>query len=87
MESALFNLFAKKNTPKSLALLPTSDNLSYYALRAHLQVMLWKVADQLALPSESTNITDFGWEMHEGIRVPKLSQNDPKSDGCYSVQM
>ena len=61
MESARFNLFAKKkNTPKIMALPPTSDNLSYHVLRAHLQVMLWKAADQLAPPSESTDITNFG---------------------------
>ncbi len=86
MESARFNLFAKKkNTPKIMALPPTSDNLSYHVLRAHLQVMLWKAADQLAPPSESTDITNFGWEIHEGIPVPKLSQNDPVPPNLMDV--
>ncbi len=49
MESARFNLFAKKrNTPKIMALPPTSDNLSYHVLRAHLQVILWR--QQINLP-------------------------------------
>ena len=41
---ACFKLFTKKkkNTPKVMALPPTSANLLQLALRAYLQAMLWK---------------------------------------------
>lgn len=86
MESARYNLFAKrKNTPKIMALPPTSANLLYHVLRAHLQVMLWKAADHQAPPSESGDITNFGWDMQEGIPVPKMNQNDPVPPNLMDV--
>ena len=61
MESARFILFTKKKkTPKIMTLPPTSANLLQHVLRAHLQVMLWKAADQQAPPDESSDITNFG---------------------------
>jgi len=47
MENARFKLFTKKKkTTKIMALPPMSANLLLHVLRAHLQVMLWKAADQ-----------------------------------------
>ena len=61
MEDARLKLFLKnKKTLKIQNLPPTSKNLMMHALRAHLQVMLWKSADQLRPPSESEDITNFG---------------------------
>ena len=78
MESARFNLFTKKkNSPKVRALPPTSMNLLQHVLRAHLQVMLWKAADHQAPPDESTAISQFGWEIQNGIPVPVIAQNAP----------
>ena len=86
MESAHYNLFAKrKNPPKIMALPPTSANSSYHVLWAHLQVMLWKAADHQAPPSESADITNFGWDMQEGIPVPKMNQNDPVPPNLMDV--
>ncbi len=70
MESARFKLFTKKKSPKIMALPPTYANLLQHALRAHLQVMLWKAADQQAPPTESANITHFGWEFQDGVPIP-----------------
>jgi len=54
MENARFKLFTKKKkTTNIMALPPTSANLLLHVLRAHLQVMLWKTADQQA-PSDIT---------------------------------
>ena len=54
---------------------PTFASLSHHILRAHLQVMLWKAVDHQAPPSESTNITHFGWEIQDGIPVT-IDQSD-----------
>ena len=77
MESARFKLFTKKKSPKIMALPPTSANLLQHALRAHLQVMLWKAADQQAPPTESANITHFGWEFQDGVPIPVVAAGDP----------
>lgn len=78
MESARFTLFTKKKkSPKVMALPPTSTNLLQHVLRAHLQCMLWKAADQQAPPDESANITHFGWEIQDTIPVPVIAQGDP----------
>ncbi len=76
MESARFKLFTKKKSPKVMALPPTSANLLQHVLRAHLQTMLWKVADQEGPPDESTNITHFGWEFRDDIPVLVIAQGD-----------
>ena len=39
--------------------------------------MLWKAADQQGPPAQSTNITQFGWEIKDGIPVPAVAQGDP----------
>ena len=48
LESARFSLFKnKKKSPTLMTLPPTSANLFQLVLRALIQVMLWKAADQL----------------------------------------
>ena len=56
MESARFSLFTKKRrNPKLMTLPPTTANLLHHTLRAHLQVMLWKAANNQKPPSESND--------------------------------
>ena len=77
MESARFMMFTmKKKSPKIQALPPTSSNLLLHVLRSHLQVMLWKAADQQAPPDEAADITRFGWDILDGIPVPVLAHGD-----------
>ena len=86
MEAAWFNLFTrKKKSPNLMALPPTSGKLLQHTLRAHLQVMLWKAADQQGPPAQSTNITQFGWEIKDGIRVPAVAQGDPAPPELINV--
>ena len=59
MENAHFKLFTEKKTTKIIALSPTSANVLLHALRAHLQVMLWKAADQQGSLDQSSDITYF----------------------------
>ena len=45
-------------------------------LRAHLQVMLWKAAD------ESNDITNFGWVIQDTIPIPAVAQGAPVPPEC-----
>ena len=75
MEDARLKMFLKyKKTLKIQNLPPTSTNLMLHALRAHLQVMLWKSADQPGPPPESEDITKFGWSYTDGFPMPIVSQ-------------
>ena len=38
-----------------------------HALRAHLQVLLWKAADKLDPPQITQDITKFGWDITDGV--------------------
>ncbi len=40
-----------------------------HILRAHLQVMLLKAADQREPPAEARDITTFGWQVAKGGAV------------------
>ena len=44
-----------------------------HIMRAHLQVMLWKAADQREPPAETRDITQFGWEVTRGVVMPTVS--------------
>jgi hypothetical protein len=59
-----------------MALPPTSSNLLQHALCAHLQIILWKAADQHSPPEESVDITRFGWEFKDGIPIPVIDHSD-----------
>ena len=65
-------LFMKKEkNPKIMALPPTSANPLQHVLRVHLQVMLWKAAD------ECYDITNFGWVIQDTIPIPAVAQGAP----------
>ena len=78
LQSARFQLFAsKKKSLKVMALPPTSSNSWQHVLRAHLQIILWKAADQHSPPEESVDITRFGWEFKDDIPIPVIDHSDP----------
>ena len=64
-----------------MALRPTSANFLQHALRGHLQFILWKVAS----PAVSVNITEFGWEIQNGIPVPVKATGEPASPELGNV--
>ena len=77
IESARFTLYTRnKKSPKVKALPPTSPNICLHVLRAHLQTMLWKAADQQSPPDESMYITDFGWKIRDDVPVPAVAERD-----------
>jgi len=77
MVSARFKLFIKKKTTKIMALPPISAIILLHVLRAHLQVMLWKAADQQAPPDQSSDITHFGWIIQNDIPIPAVAPGAP----------
>jgi hypothetical protein len=61
----------KKGKPmRIMALPPTENNLLLHMRRAHLQMMLWKAADQQGPPQ--VDIKLFGWEVKGGIPSPVI---------------
>ena len=52
---------------------PTDANLQLHVLRAHLQMLLWKAADQRDPPEEARNIANFGWNIEGSAITPAVS--------------
>lgn len=66
----------KQGKPLQIMSLPPTDiNLYMHVRRAHLQVMLWKAADQQDPPDVS--IFQYGWELKEGIVSPCIDTGPP----------
>ena len=71
-ERARFYLGRKK--PPPLKKLPLTDvNMQLHALRAHLQMLLWKAADQRDTLEETHDIANFGWSIEGSTITPALS--------------
>ena len=52
---------------------PTGANLQLHVLRALLQMLLWKAADQRDPPEEARNIVNFGWNIEGSAITPAVS--------------
>ena len=68
-----------------------STSLLLHALRAHLQMLLWKSADKDKPPAAASDITNFDWESTQDCAVmPSISDQqvapaqllDIVSSGC-----
>ena len=55
---------------------PTDANLLLHVLRSHLQMLLWKAADQRDPPVEAQNIANFGWNI-EGSAITRAVSTAP----------
>lgn len=77
MSVARYQLYTKKSCKrfKIMSLPPTEQNLFLHILRAHLQTILAKSADQQAPPE--LDITKFGWDIKDGVPVPTTSDKPP----------
>ena len=61
MSDARDCFFRGRKKPHSLTKVPPTDaNLQLHVLRAHLQMPLWKAADQRDPPEETRDIANFG---------------------------
>ncbi|KAK2175325.1 hypothetical protein NP493_722g02014 [Ridgeia piscesae] len=62
-----------KKPPPLKKLPPTDANLQLHVLRAHLQMILRKAADQRDPPEEARNIANFGWNIERSAITPAVS--------------
>ena len=61
---ARYKMYMSRKKPPPLKKLPPTDsNLQLHVLRAHLQMMLWKAADQMHPPVYARDIRRFGWDV------------------------
>ena len=72
MNELRFQLFTfrKAKAPAIKNLPPTDEALEHHLMRAHLQTMIWRAADQQGPPAVSFEITNFGWKVLDGIPHP-----------------
>ena len=77
MTQARCNLYTcKQRKPMHIMSLPPTDpNIFLPVKRAHLQMLLWRAADQLGPPDVS--ITEYGWEIQDGIMCPSIYSGPP----------
>ena len=77
MTQARYNVYTRKQgKPMRIMSLPPTDlNLFLHVKRAHLQMLLWKAADQLGPPDVS--ITAYGWEIQDGLICPSIYSGPP----------
>ena len=77
MTQARYNLYIRKQgKPQRILLLPPTDtNLYLHVRRAHLQMLLWKAADQQGSPDVS--IAEYGWKIDDGITCPSIDSGPP----------
>ena len=81
MEDARYTLYTKtKARPRLRNLPPNSANLLLHVQRAHLQMTLWKAADQHSPPD--IDISNFGWEMKADVLSPCI---DPGPTGPLAL--
>ena len=75
----------KPPPPKKLP--PTDSNLQLHVLRARLQMMLWKEADQSHPPVDTRDIRSFGWDVKKGgVLTPYVSNAQVALHGLLDVE-
>ena len=78
LNSARYKMYMSRKKPPPLKKLPLTDNnLQLHVLRAHLQTMLWKAADQRHPPVDARDIRRFGWDVKKGGVVTPSVSNAP----------
>ena len=60
--------------------LPSTPTNLFHHVWAHLQLMLWKVADHQAPPDKSFDVTIFGLEIQHSVPVPVIAKR-PNEEG------
>ena len=74
MNDARAHFYRSHKKPSPLKKLPPIDaNLQLQVLRAHLQMLLWKAADQRDPPEATRSIANFGWNIEGSAITPAVS--------------
>ncbi|KAK2178219.1 hypothetical protein NP493_553g02010 [Ridgeia piscesae] len=77
MNDARAHFYRGHKKPLPLKKCPPIDaNLQLHVLRAHLQMLLWKAAEQRDPPEEARNIANFGWNI-EGSAITTAVSTAP----------
>ena len=78
MTQASYNVYTRKqgNTLRIMSLPSTDLNLFLHVKRAHLHMLLWKVADHLGPPAVS--ISEYGLEIQDGLICPSIYSGPPE---------
>ena len=87
LNSARYKMYMSRKKPPPLKKLPPADNnLQLHVIRAHLQMMLWKAADQRHPPVDARDIRRFGWDVKEGgVVTPSVSNAPVAPQGLLDV--
>ena len=87
LNSASYKMYMSRKKPPPLRKLPPTDNnLQLHVLRAHLQMMLWKAADQRHPPVDARDIRRFGLDVNEGgVVTPSVSNAPVAPQGLLDV--
>ena len=87
LNSARYKMYMSRKKPPPLKKLPPTDNnLQLHVFRAHLQMMLWKAADQRHPPVDARDIRRFGWDVKEGgVVTPSVSNAPVAPQGLLDV--
>ena len=76
LNAARHDIYRKRKNPPPLKSLPPTDaNLALHVQRAHLQMLLWKAADNSDPPD--IQLTDYGWEVKEHEHVMPAVSREP----------
>ena len=77
---------SRKKPPPLKKLPPTDSNLQLHVLRAHLQMMHRKAADQMHPPVDARDIRRFGWDVKEdGVVTTYVSYAPVAPHGLLDV--
>ena len=85
MSEARFQLYTRISGKalKLMSLPPTEQNLLLHILRAHLQTILAKAADQQGPPD--LDVMKYGWDIKDGIPTTAISDQPPGPKGLMDV--
>lgn len=85
MNAAHYSIYTgKKGKPVRIMDLPPTDaNVCLYVQRGHLEMILWKAADQPGPPT--VDIGKFGWHEKDGIPSPTFAADPPAPPGLIDV--
>ena len=74
MNDTRVHFYHRRKKPPKLNKLPSTDaNLELHVIQAHLQMLLWKAADQRDPPLEAGNIANFDWNIEGSTTTPAVS--------------
>ena len=87
LNTTRYKMYMSRNKlPPLKKMPPTDSNLQLHVFRAHLQMILWKAADQRHPPVDARDIRRFCWDVKEGgVVIPSVSNAPVAPHGLLDV--